>query len=255
MAGKTEKITSGQAHAGQPCIFCQKPITAQDEVVVCPRCRSVQHAECWKSKGGCGRAGCPQLAQAVIGEKPKGDGPPPPISKKVIAGIILVAAALVLYIFFRPQPPDPAQGRVKIVVLAEASYALGEIMEQLAAEWNGSHGEVYIDLQLLPVGTLDPKLLVLIAAGDAPDVIALPHDRFPFFVEQGALMPLGCTESGEPIYGLQHPAQLSMLVVWGTTPHPEAAQAVLHYFLEGIPPADLDSLQERGTFPLPMFGF
>lgn len=254
MAGKAEKITSGEAHVGQPCVLCQKAITAQDEVVVCPRCRSVQHVGCWKSKGGCGKAGCPQLAQAILGEKPKGDGPPPPVSKKVIAGAVLVVAALILYMIFRPQPPDPAMGRVKVVFLAEASYDLGEIMEQLAESWNISHEEIYIDLQLLPTGTLDPKLLVMVAAGEAPDVIALPENRFPYFVEQGALLALDYDEEGQPIYGLQHPAQLSQLVVWGSTAHPTEAQEVLHYFRSGIPPVDLENLRERGTFPLPMFG-
>lgn len=78
MAGKTEKITSGEAYAGQPCVLCGEAISARDEVVVCPRCRSVQHADCWKSKGGCGKAGCPQLAQVVLGERPKGTALHPP---------------------------------------------------------------------------------------------------------------------------------------------------------------------------------
>jgi len=255
MAERTEKITSGEAHAGQPCILCQETITAQDQVVVCPRCRSVQHVDCWKGKGGCGRAGCPQLARAVVGEKPAGDGPPPPVSKKVIVGSILVAAALILYIIFRPQPPDPAMGRVKIVFFAEASYDLGEVMTELAESWNETHETIYIDLQLLPLGTLDPKLVVLIAAGDAPDVIALDENRFTYFTEQGALLALGQDQTGKPIYGLQHPAQLTKLVVWGDTAHPEEALEVLHYFHENIPPADLEALSNQGSIPLPLFGF
>lgn len=255
MAGKTEKVSSGEAYAGQPCILCQEEISAQDEVVVCPRCRSVQHVDCWKKKGGCGRAGCPQLAQVVLGDKPQGDGPPPPVSKKVVLGVVLAVAALVLYIIFKPQPPDPAMGRVKVVFLAEASYDLGEVMTRLADDWNAENEEIYIDLQLLPAGTLDPKLVVLIAADDAPDVIALPEDRFAFFAEQGSLLELERDETGQPVYGFQHPAQLSKLVVWGGTNHPQEALAVLLYFRDNIPPVDLTTLQERAVTPLPIFGF
>lgn len=255
MAGKTEKITSGEAYAGQPCVLCGEAISARDEVVVCPRCRSVQHADCWKSKGGCGKAGCPQLAQVVLGERPKGDGPPPPVSMKVIAGIILAAAALILYLIFRPQPPDPAMGRVKIAFLAEASYEVDAVMTELAETWNASHEEIYIDLQLLPPGTMDPKLVVLIAAGEAPDVISLSEERFNYFTEQGLLLPLDHDESGQPIYGIQHPAQLTKLVVWGGTAHPAEALQVLHYFRDNIPPVDLDALREHTTTPLPVFGF
>ena len=254
MAGKTEKITTGETHAGQPCILCQKTITASDEIVICPRCRSVQHADCWKAKGGCGRAGCPQVAQAVLGDRPEGDGPPPPVSKKVIIGSVLAVALLALYIIFRPAPPDPAMGRAKVVFMGEAAYDLSEVITELADAWNASHEEIYIDLQLLPPAAMDTKLIVLIAAGEAPDVIALSEERFNFFLEQGALLALGQDEAGSPIYGVQHPAQLSTLVVWGDTEYPEEALEVLHYFQENIPPADLDALRELPTHPLPLFG-
>jgi hypothetical protein len=255
MAGKTEKVTSGEAYAGQPCILCKKEIAAEDEVVVCPRCRSVQHADCWKSKGGCGRAGCPQIAQAVIGEKPKGDGPPPPVSKKAILGGVLAAATLILYLIFKPAPPDPAMGRTKIVFLAEADYQLDQVITELAEAWNADSEEIYIDLQLLPAGAIDAKLVVLIAAGDPPDVFAVPEDRFDFFAEQGSLLALDYDQEGQPIYGIQHPAQLTKLVIWGDTVHPEEALTVLHYFRDNIPPADLEALRERGVYTIPMLGF
>ena len=98
---------------------------------------------------------------------------------------------------------------------------------------NASH-EIYIDLQLLPPAAMDTKLIVLIAAGEAPDVIALSEERFNFFLEQGALLALGQDEAGSPIYGVQHPAQLSTLVVWGDPEYPEEALEVLHYF-QNIP--------------------
>ncbi|NMB02301.1 MAG: extracellular solute-binding protein [Firmicutes bacterium] len=254
MTGNLEKITKGDEHVGQPCIVCQEAIDPNNEVVLCPRCRSLHHVDCWKAKGGCGKTGCPQIAQAVKGEKPAGDGPPPPVSKWVILGGILAAIALILYLIFRPTPPDPAMGRTKIVFLGEAHYELTNSMTELADSWNETNEEIYIDLQLLPTGALDQKLVVLIAAGDAPDLIALSDDRFAYFVEQQALLPLTEDEYGEQVFGIQHPAQLSQLVVWRQTEHPTEALEVLHYFVENIPPADLDLLREVTSRPLPLFG-
>lgn len=255
MKGNPEKITKGADYPEHTCIVCQQAITSADDVVACPRCRSVHHANCWKSKGGCGKTGCPQVAQAVKGERPKGDGPPPPVSKKVIIGSILAALAVLLLLVLWPKPPDPALGRTKIVVFGEAYYELSESMTELAADYNATSEEIYIDLQLLPPGTMDTKLVVLIAANEAPDVMAIDDDRFEYFKEQQVMLPLG-EEAGEPIYGIQHPGQLSQLVVWHATEHPAQALEVLHYFADHIPLADLDLLREieRESVPLGPIG-
>lgn len=255
MKDNLEKITKGEAHLGQICIFCEKSIHAEDEVVACPRCRTVHHVDCWKAKGGCGKTGCPQVGKAIVGERPPGDGPPPPISKKVVLAGIGVVLALVLLSIFWPKPPDPAAGRTKIVVLGEAFYDLTLSMTELADSYNATSEEIYIDLQLLPPGSLEQKLVVLIAAKEAPDVFAIDYDRYAYFVEQGVLLPLGEDGEGEPIYGIQHPAQLSQLVIWGDTIFPTQALEVLHYFVENIPPVDLDMLRELDIQPFPSFGF
>lgn len=254
MTGNLEKITTGEKHADEPCIVCQSAIKPTDEVILCPRCRSIHHVDCWKDKGGCGKTGCPQIAKAVVGERPEGDGPPPPVSKKVIFGGILAVLAFILYIIFRPAPPDPAMGRTKVVFLGEAHFELTTTMTELTDAWNETNEEIYIDLQLLPHGAMEQKLVVLVAAGQAPDLIALGEERYSFFVEQQALLPLGEDASGEPIYGIQHPAQLTKLVIWRQTEHPQEALEVLHYFVENIPPEDLEALQEAAKTPLPLFG-
>lgn len=253
MSGTVEKITKGQDHLGQPCVVCGEAIAETDQVVVCPRCRSIHHADCWKGKGGCGRKGCRQVAVAVRGEPPKGDGPPPPVSKNVILGGVLLVAALLIYLVFRPQPPDPAQGRTKITFLGEAGVELNEVLTGLSEDWNNSHGEIYIDLQLVPPGALDPKLVVLIAAEQAPDVISISEDRFSYFVEQGALLALAEDGDGKAIYGVDHPAQLAKLVIWGGTEHPAEAREVLRYLQENIPPVDRGLLKETQSTPLPLF--
>lgn len=251
MKENLEKITQGTEHVGQSCIFCQQQFRDTDEVVACPRCRSAHHVQCWKEKGGCGKTGCPQTAQAVRGERPAGDGPPPPVSK---TAVILGAAAVltvILAVIFWPKPPDPAMGRTKITVMGEAYFELNEVMSGLAESYNAASEDTYIDLQLLPPGAMDTKLIVLIAANEAPDVIAVDDDRFAYFLENDVLLPLGEAEDGAPIYGIQHPAQLTKLVIWGATEHPEQALEVLHYFAEHIPPADLDLLRELENQPWP----
>ncbi|NLL42759.1 MAG: extracellular solute-binding protein [Firmicutes bacterium] len=251
MKGNLEKITRGTEHLGQSCVFCQQDIQAEDEVIACPRCRSPHHVHCWKDKGGCGKTGCPQVAQAVRGERPQGDGPPPPISRKVIAlGVVAIAAIILAFIFW-PKPPDPAMGRAKVVFMGEAYFELSEALTELAKEYNATSETTYIDLQLLPPGAMDTKLIVLIAANEAPDVMAIDDDRFAYFLENDVLLPLGEDESGEPIYGMQHPAQLTKLVVWSDTDHPQQALEVLHYFVDHIPPLDLNLLRELESQPWP----
>ncbi|MCK9524441.1 MAG: extracellular solute-binding protein [Limnochordia bacterium] len=244
MKENPEKITKGAEHLGESCIMCQHTIAIEDEVVVCPRCRSVHHVECWKDKGGCGRTGCPQVAQAILGERRAGDGPPPPVSKKVVFGVVFAVLATILLVIFWPKPPDPAMGRTKVVFMGEAYYELSASMAELQADYNARSEEIYIDLQMLPAGGLDTKLVVLIAANEAPDVITVDEERFAYFLEQGVLLPLGEDESGVVMYGMQHPAQLRQVVVWGATENPDAALEVLHYFINNIPPVDLDLLKE-----------
>ena len=254
MKGNLEKISQGQLYPGQTCVYCEDAIDSQDEVVVCPRCRSIHHVECWRDKGGCGKTGCPQVAQAIKGERPPGDGPPPPVSKKVIIASVLGVLAVILLMVFWPKPPDPALGRTKVVVMGEAYYELSESMTQLAENFNATSEDIYIELQLLPAGGMDAKLVVLIAANEAPDVIALDEDRFAYFSAEGVLLPLGEDESGDVIYGMEHPAQLSQMVIWGATRNPEAALEVLHYFVANIPPVEKEILEGLKSPPL-MFGY
>jgi transposase len=46
MSEVLEKITKGESYTGQACVYCGERIQAEDEVVVCPRCKSVHHADC-----------------------------------------------------------------------------------------------------------------------------------------------------------------------------------------------------------------
>lgn len=254
MKEKLEEITIGSSHAGKPCLVCADSVSAEDELVICPRCGGIHHVKCWKYKGGCGKQGCAQIAKAVVGPKPEGDGPPAPISKKVIFGILSAVVIIILTSIFWPKPPDPAGDRHKIVFMGESYYQLETEMTKLTDQFNAENEEIYIDLQLIPPGTINQKLMVLIAANEAPDVMAIEEGRYNHFVEQGALLPLGSDEQDQVIYGIEHPAQLAQFVVWKTTEFPEEALEVLHYFAGNITPIDRDLLEES-TRPLPFTGF
>ncbi|HBG00671.1 MAG TPA: hypothetical protein DDW87_03740 [Firmicutes bacterium] len=80
-------------------------------------------------------------------------------------------------------------------------------------------------------------------------MMAIGGDRYSYFLEQEVLLSLGEDEAGEPIYGIQHPAQLTQLVVWGATEYPKQALEVLRYFADTTPPADLDLLRELENRP------
>lgn len=231
-----EKVSSGANHAGQECVYCRETIKAEHEVVICPRCKSPHHADCWKSNGGCGTRGCPQIAKGVMGERSKGDGPPPPISRRTIfavAGLlIIVIAAILLW----PKPQDPAMGRTEIVFLAEGGYDLHTVMMTAAEEFNSANDDIYLDLQLLPLGTLETKLVVLIFADHAPDIVAVSEEYFLNLRSEGALLALGEDAAGEPIYGIDHPAASTKIVVWGATEHPVEALEVLDFLIPRIPP-------------------
>ncbi|NLM54457.1 MAG: extracellular solute-binding protein [Firmicutes bacterium] len=256
MQEKLEVLSPDSTQVGRPCNLCAAPLAPGDEVVECPRCHKFHHADCWKAKGGCATTGCPQVAEAVVGEKPKGDGPPPPIPLWYFAVGGLVIVGLILLSVFWPKPPDPAMGRTKIVVMDVSFLEMHEALTPAVEEFNATSATTYIDLQLLPSVGLQQKLVVLIAAGDAPDIFGVEEDQFELLASQGSLLELGQTPEGEPIYGVQHPGRLAKLVIWGQTENPEIAREVLDFLLEHIPRVDLDKLRElQSQQNLPIFGF
>jgi hypothetical protein len=52
------------------CPICQSKVAVGDDVLDCPDCNQVHHAECWAEVGGCGVYGC---KQAFVAEKDAND--------------------------------------------------------------------------------------------------------------------------------------------------------------------------------------
>ena len=100
-------------------------------------------------------------------------------------------------------------GRTKIVVMDVSFLEMHEALTPAVEEFNATSATTYIDLQLLPSAGLQQKLVVLIAAGGAPDIFGVEEDQFELLASQGSLLELGQTPEGEPIYGVQHPGRLA----------------------------------------------
>lgn len=255
MEEKLEKLQASSPQVGKKCIVCEKLVQAGEEIVDCPRCHSIHHADCWKDKGGCGKTGCRQLAINVVGEKPQGDGPPPPLPKKYVYGGIGLALILILTVFFWPKPPDPAMGRTKIQFMTEASIDEQQVIGQIVDEFNNNHPDIYIDLQMLPYGGMDTKFIVLMAAGETPDIFTMPQPRKQMLIESNALLDLASGQD-EPVYSVQHPGQLTEIGIFSQTEHVDEALEVFNYLLDNLPEADLDELRSRqqGSTQMPVTG-
>ena len=131
---------------GRQCIVCNGELQANDEVVVCPRCKTPHHAACWREVAGCGRHGCPTVAVAVKKEKaePEGDAhllKRTPREKGLIAlGIVLVLGLLA---FAMGQAPTQLQGGSRSTSWYPAGSMRQAYYEPFIDEFNDSQSELY----------------------------------------------------------------------------------------------------------------
>ena len=98
--------------------------------------------------------------------------PTPPVSKKVIAGGILASVVVILLMVFWPKPPDPAMGRTKIVFLGPAYQELSDVAPNSSKDIMLQAKMSTLTCSFFSQG-MDTKLVVLIAANQAPDVLAI----------------------------------------------------------------------------------
>ncbi len=251
MEERLEILVQGSRHIGKECARCGEHFIENDEIVECPRCHKIHHVHCWKSKGGCARTGCPQVARTIIDDRPKGDGPLPGISPKYVFAGAGIALLIILLMTFWPKPPDPAAGRTRIVVLMESFLDEGQAFQTKIIEFNQSHPDLYIDLQTSPFSVLEQQLIARIAAGDAPDIFTLPYNRFESFVKLEALLPIGSEDV--PYYGVHHPSAFRALGIFSKTVHPKSSHDVLHYLLTHLPSRDLTEQQQQLGIQTPAY--
>lgn len=257
-------VASDSSLVGVPCTRCGQLLAAGDRAVVCPRCRAPHHSRCWMEHGGCARQGCRQVAVAVVLPRDRRPGPPVPTPAPwwrrpaILAGAalaILAVAALGLTRFgTRPAGAPVASVRLMTWAAPEEARALEEAVARFSAE----HPGVEVRLDLTPSIAYEQKLIVLIAARDAPDVFALDPSRLPLFAEQGALLDLTARWEQAPsalkqapwarrldafrvggrLWGLPHPFSPGALVIAAQSRQADVAWQLLLFLMERLPPPE-----------------
>lgn len=256
---RTEKLLVLPAEhrlVGSRCIVCHEELQADDEVVLCPRCKSAHHADCWRRSAGCGKHGCPQVAIAIKDEerKPSGDAHLLKRTPKQTALMVVCIVLILGVVGFAMRPgPDPAAGRTKVSVMVAGGIHETNYFEPFVDNFNGSHSDLYLSISVTPSIAYDQKLVVLLGARDAPDIFSLLAERYEMFAEHGGLLDLTPYLEAEPeiierffpkgldqyrvngsVYGIPHPGRNEILTIWALSPNPDTAWDMLIMLLEKI---------------------
>lgn len=238
------------------CIACQEGFNVGDEVVLCPRCKTPHHADCWRDAAGCKRHGCPQVAIAIKTEPKENLGDArylkrtPQQKALLVIGIILLCGLLVLAL--RPGP-DPAGGRTKLSIMVPGGILETTYFDEFADAFNETYPEYYLSVSVTPSIAYDQKLVVLLGARDAPDVFSLLEDRYRMFAEHDGLLDLTPYLESDPefvarvfpegldaqkvnggIYGLPHPGRNEIFSIWVASPQPDLAWRLMVLLLDKI---------------------
>jgi len=263
-------LPAGHELVGQQCIVCKGTFQVNDEVVLCPRCKTAHHADGWREVGGCGSYGCPTVAVTVKKEKAKPAGDShllkrTPREKALIAlGIIL---ALGLLAFAMRPAPDPAAGRTKISIMVPGGMYETYYSEPFIDEFNDSQPELYIAFSVTPSIAYQQKLVVLLGARDAPDIFSLDKEQFVVFATNKGLLNLTPYLDAEPelvdkffpngteqywvndgIYGIPHPGRNEIFTIWALSPNPDTAWDILVMLLDKISTDWPEELMEDAVF-------
>jgi len=256
MRERITTLTKDHEHVADECSECRSSLAEGDRVVECPRCRSVHHVDCWVQNGGCARHGCKQVMSPEL--RPAREEKPIVASKtpRWLVAVILVAVvggSIALIVNGRKVAREREVSAYALVPAVEDQA----LWRRLVATYNETEaGKAHpATLILTPTGPegiyFEQKLLVMIAAGDSPELVALEPDLFVRYAEQGALAPLDewierwvvqgiefetealerATLRGQT-YGVPIPGRPSFLAVPKEPRNPEATQEFLPFAVE-----------------------
>lgn len=269
-------VTGDMPLVGAKCAYCGKELQAGDLAVVCPRCKKPHHSRCWKEKAGCATLGCPQVAEAVRAEKTDraGDRLAQAAREGVrrrrtwltIAAVVIAAGVMIagfgLGTFGTRR--EAADKRAVITVLLPVS-AESPDLTRIAEKFNRQSRDSRVEMSIVPFGAYEQKLVVLLAAQDAPDVFALPPDRFELFASRGVFLRLDSPDGpdqaapgnppaewlkyarvGDILYGFPHPRFGQILGIAAASKHPQAAREFLKFYFANLQPADMEGSPRKG---------
>lgn len=233
--------------------------------------------------GGCARKGCRQVAVAVVlpeGERPRPASPPPtPWWRRpaVVAAAGAVAAVGLWLVLSAARPAGEPATILRVMTWADPQQA--QALQELAARFEAGHPGVAVRLDLTPSIAYDQKLIILIAARDAPDVYALAPERLELFARQGALLDLTERWQQAPaelkaapwvrrleslrvdgrLWGLPHPFAPGALVISAQSPVPDLAWEFVAQVMRDLPPPETPPQPPQpalpGALPLGPTGF
>ncbi len=268
-------VTAGMPLVGTKCAYCGKELQAGDLAVVCPRCKKPHHSRCWKEKAGCATLGCPQVAEAVRAEEPGRTGDEQAQSARegarrrriwlpvaavfIAAGVMIAGFGLGTFGTRR----EAADKRTVITVMLPVSAGSPDV-NRIAEEFNRQSRDSRVEMSIVPFGAYEQKLVVLLAAQDAPDIFALPPDRFELFASKGVFLRLDSlagpdrAAAGNPpaewlkyarvrdvLYGLPHPRFGQILGVAASSKHPQAAREFLKFYFANLPRAEMEGSPQK----------
>ena len=207
--------------SGLACAECNVPMSAGERAVFCPRCRTPHHLHCWIDHGGCAKKGCKQRVSPDLlppkEEKPiRASKAPPWVYAAAVALIALIAAGL--WVNAR-RAADERMRTIHVMLPASVDQALWEsLVEEYRPRLEAEGKAILLTFvpEIVPVmegqtieaGNYDQKLLIQMAAQDAPELVLLSARRIPLYISQGALSPVG--DVAARIGELVDPARLSL---------------------------------------------
>lgn len=101
-----------------------------------------------------------------------------------------IAAVTALALTACANPTEPTDGTVELEFWHGYTEADGKVLDGLIEEFNASQSEVSITPVTKPWASLLDAALPALAAGDGPQLIALPPENIPTYASKGALQPL-----------------------------------------------------------------
>lgn len=256
MDEKIIKLESGEHDL--TCAKCDKAMVSGEQAVFCPRCRTPHHLQCWIDHGGCAKRGCKQRVSPEL--LPPKDDKPIRVSRApawvyALVAVLILAVGIGLWVNAK-RAAEERMRTVSVMLPAAVDQALWEsLMEEYRPRLE-SEGKTYLltfvpelvpvmEGQTIEAGNYDQKLLIQMAAQDAPELVYLPTRRIPHYAGQGALTPVddvatrldslidparvAAAELDGTVYGIPVPGQDAFLAIPRTAKHHDVAKDLLAF--------------------------